>query len=193
MSLPAIGLAAKALFSAIGSAAPAIQAGLSIGSTALGFAQSSGQAAAMEEQNEQTREEARQYMIQDYDQTNRLLAQEKTAAGQRLEENQIEGAQTRATAKVAASAGGVSGLSVDALLGDIYGREASIRDSVNQNLENTTHQVGVERQGIYRQTLGTYRSLPVPQKPSLLGAALEGATGVYGAYKDKLRVRAKSG
>lgn len=193
MSIPILGAALKTAFAAFGKIGAGLQAALSVGTTATNYLGAKARADAQEAANQQANERARQYMIEDYDQMTRMSDQERAAAGQRLDENQRAAAKTAASAQVASSAGGVSGLSVDALLSDIYGQEASIRDSVNQNLEATGHQISMERKGVNRQYTTAINTRPQPNQPSLLGAALEGVTGVYGAYKDNLRIRAKLG
>ena len=192
MSFPMIIPALKTAFAAIGSMAPAISAGISVASAGLGYAQAKGAADAQSESNAQANERARQYMIEDYDQMTRMEQQELAGASQKLQQNQVDSAKASASAKVSASAGGVGGLSVQALLGDIFGQEASIRDSVNQNLENTGQQLRSERGSIARNYETTINTRPQPQQPSLLGAALEAGTGVIGAYKDQWKVRGKT-
>lgn len=169
--------------------APLMMAALSIGSTAASFAAQAGAASAQEEANAQANEQAREQMITDYDQMTRMGQQEVAAATQKQNQNQIDAAKARATTRVAAGEGGVGGLSVDALLRDLYGQEATIRDSVNQNLENTTSQLGYERQGVYTSGVNAINSRPIVQRPSALGAALGGASGAYGAYADTLRIQ----
>jgi hypothetical protein len=188
-----IGAALKTAFSAIGSAGAALQAGLSVGTTGLGYLQAKATADAQNAANAQANERARQYMIEDMDQTTRMGQQEIAAATQKLNQNQIDSRKTSASAQVAASSGGVSGLSVQALLGDIFGNEAAIRDSVNQNLENTGQQIAMERRSISRGYETTINTRPQPQQPSLLGTALEAGTGIVGAYKDQWKVRGKTG
>ncbi len=192
MSIPIIGAAMKSAFAALGSAGAAIQSGLAIGTAGLNYMQAKGQAAAIEQSNAEANERARQYMIEDYDSLTRMEQQETAAASQRVNENQIEAKKAAASAQVAATAGGVSGLSVQALLGDIFGQEASIRDSVNQNLENTGQQINQERTSIQRGYTSTINTRQSAQNPSLLGATLEAGTGVIGAYKDQWKVRGKT-
>lgn len=189
MSLPVIAAAVGTAFAAIGTYGSAIAAGLSVASTGLSFLQQSGAAEAQNEANAQANERARQYMIEDYDAMTRMEQQEAAAASQKINQNQIESRKAAASAQVAATSGGVSGLSVQALLGDIFGQEASIRDSVNQNLEATGQQLRSERGSIRRNYENTVNTRQTAQKPSLLGAVFEAGTGVIGAYKDQWKVR----
>lgn len=192
MSFPVVAAAMSKAFAAIGTYGSAIQASLAVGSAALSYLSASGQASAQAEANAQANERARQYMVEDMDATTRMGQQETAAASQRINENQIEATKAASSAQVAATAGGVSGLSVQSLLGDIFGQEASIRDSVNQNLENTGHQLAQERESIQRGYANTISTRPDASKPSFLGAVLEAGTGVVGAYKDQWKVRGKT-
>lgn len=185
--------AIKSTMATIGTYASTINAGLSVVGAGTSFLSAKGQAEGQEVANAQANERARESMISDMDNMTRMGQQETAAASDKLNQNQIEATKTAATARASAGAGGVGGLSVDALLGDIYGQEAAIRDSVNQNLENTGHQMASEREALGNSYVNTVMTRPQPQHPSLFGAVLDGATGVMSAYKDDLRVRSKTG
>lgn len=189
MSLPLIGAAIGKAFTAIGSIGAGLQAAISVGSVALSYAQAKGQANAMEQANDEANERARRYMIDDYDSMTRMQQQETAAAGQRVHQNQLEARKAAASAQVASTAGGVSGLSVDALLSDIWGQEASMRDAVVQNLEATGQQLGTERTSIQRNYETSINTRQSPQHPSLFGSVLEAGAGVVGAYKDQWKIR----
>lgn len=189
MSFPLIATAMKTAFSTIGAYGSAITAALSVGQTVIAHQEANAQADAVEAANRQADNRARRYMIEDYDAMTRMEQQETAAASQKINENQIEATQAAASARVAASAGGVSGLSVDALLGDIFGQEASIRDSVNQNLEATGQQINAERVSLQRGFTDAINTRPQPQRPSTFGTALTAATGIVGAYKDQWKIR----
>lgn len=193
MSIPAIAPILKTAFAGIGQYGSAISAALGVGSTALQYSQANAQAQIQAQQNREANDRARRNMIEDQDAMTRMEMQERAAATQKINQAQLDSARTEATARVAAGAGGVSGLSVDALLGDIFGNEAAIRDSVNQNLENTGAQLQSERRSLTRGYENTINTRPQVQKPSFLGAALEAGTSVMGAYKDELKLRNKTG
>ncbi len=185
-------LMAKA-FTAISTYGTAISAGLGVASTAVAYNQASVQAKTLEASNAEANNRARQYMIEDQDAMTSMGQQEKAAATQKINENQTAAQKAAASASVAAGAGGVSGLSVDALLGDIFGQEAGIRDSVNQNLENTGQQMQRERGSIQRGYVNAVNTRQQPQHPSLLGATLQAGTSVVGAYKDTWKIRNQTG
>lgn len=193
MSLPAIIPVLKSALTITSKIAPAFQAAMAVGSVATNYLAGQAQADAQEENNRQAADRQRQYMIDDLDATTRMGQQEVTAASQKLQQNEVEARKAGATARAGAAAGGVSGFSVEALLSDLYGQEASIRDSVNQNLEATGAQINTERQSTYRGYQERAFSLNQPvSRPSLVGSVFEAGTGIYGAYKDHLRVSRKS-
>lgn len=190
MSVP---LALAPLISAIGSNAAAISAGLSVASAATSYVGQKQTANAQEAAIVQANESARVQAISDYDQMTRMGEQERAAGSQRIQQAAIDGARARGAAAASAGEAGIGGLSVNSLLTDIYGREASIRDGVNQNLDNTAAQMSAERSNIQRNLQNTIATRPMPQQPSLLGAGLEAATGVASAYRDKLKINSQLG
>lgn len=189
MTIPAL----IPLFTAIGSMSAGLTAAVSLGTTALGFVASSKQANAEEAAQKQANDNARVQAISDYDQITRAGNQEVTGAQQKLFENQVAGKKAVASATASASEGGVGGLSVSSLLSDIYGQEARIRDGVNQNLENSAHQLAMEKENIGRGYKNTVTTRAPISRPSVGGAILSGVTGIADAYKDKVRVSSGTG
>lgn len=187
MSFPAAVPALQAAFSALKGAAPLIQSALAIGTTATSYLSAQGTAQAQAEANQKADERAVKYLTEDYDQVGKMALQERRAADEKNFQNSRDAMKARASAVTAAGEAGVSGLSVDALLGDISGQEARIRDGVNQNLEGTLDQLTVEARGLQRNTVNQMSTRPQPQRPSRLGALLEAGSGVYDAYKPRLR------
>lgn len=82
---------------------------------------------------------------------NRRQQQEQEAAAQRRLANDREYAATKATATVAADESGVAGLSVDALLRDLAGQQASRQKAVDSNLSSTVAQLQAEKLGLAAQ------------------------------------------
>lgn len=188
MSVAMLPALMKGAFSAMQGMGPMIQAALGVGTAVAGHLTAAGQASAMEQANAEANDRTRKGMIEDYDQIGRMTLQERAAATQKQNQSQMDSKKTAAQVQVAAGEGGVSGLSVDALLGDVFGQEASIRDSVNQNLEGTINQLGHESRGIRRQGLNQMGSRPIPDRPSILGTSLQAGSSVFGAYKDRFKV-----
>jgi hypothetical protein len=191
MSLPALIAPLKAAFGALGSLGSTLQAGLALGSTALNFTAQNQAAKAESAAIAAANEDARQQTISDYDQITRRGQQEKEAAGAKLFQTSLDRKKTVSRAEASASEGNIGGLSVTALLTDIYGQEARIRDGVNQNLEATKAELDTTAANTARSLKNTLATRPSVSKPSKFGALLEAGTGIYGAYKDDLRTSAR--
>jgi multidrug efflux pump subunit AcrA (membrane-fusion protein) len=191
MSLPAIIAPLAEAFSAIGSMGSGLSAALSVGTTAVGFMAQSAEANAQAAANEAANESARQQTISDYDQIAMRGKQEKAAADAKLFQTKIEQKKAVASAEASASEANIGGLSINALLTDIYGQEARIRDGVNQNLEATTNEIRNMGTSTARNFKNTINTRPAVNRPSLAGAFLEAGTGILGAYKDDLRTAAR--
>lgn len=102
------------------------------------------------------------------------------AAGQKLNENNI--AMRQAQASVIAR-GGPSGLSVDALLGDIARKGATYNESVNANLARTDMALQSQLENVNTQTTSGFNNLKTPAPVDYLGAGLKIAGAGVGAYK----------
>lgn len=189
MSFPAL----APIFQAIGSIGTGLQAALSIGTTALGFAAEQQATSANNAAIEAANKTAQKQAISDYDQMTKRGKQETAAAAQKNFETSISTKKAVAVAKASASEGNVGGLSVESLLSDIYGQEARIRDGVNQNLEATQDELRNNKRSIGMNLKNTIASRPKSSGPSLIGAGLSAATGVVGAFQDDLRTRARIG
>lgn len=195
MSLPlilttlkaAIGLAAPT--AQVASLASAVSAGLSVASAAAGYGQASAQADAQAATNANITEIARQDMVDGVDRINLRQSQEIAAATEQQVDHQNAATRAVASAKVGASGSGVTGFSVDALLGDLYGQHATNRDRINMNLDNNVEQLGAEREALGTNYTRTVASLPSVQKPSAVGYGLQAGIGVLDAYKDRLKAR----
>ena len=101
------------------------------------------------------------------------------AAGQKVNANNI--AMREAQASVIAR-GGPSGLSVDALLGDIARKGATYDQSVNANLDRTNLTLQNQLENLNTQTTSGFNSLKTPAPVDYLGAGLKIA-GAYSGYQ----------
>lgn len=192
MSLPLIMAPLSEAFAALGSIGSTLQAALAIGTTATGFIADKQRADAEEAAVAQANDEARKQAISDYDQITRRGQEEKQAAGAKQFEVTMDRKKTVARAEASASEAGIGGLSVTSLLSDIYGQEARIRDGVNMNLDAAQSELRNTADGIARNHKNVVTTRAPVSRPSLFGAVLQGASGVYGAFKDDLKVNAKT-
>lgn len=163
---------------------PTTLALLSLGITTAGSVAGLGAQAATSKSQAAARdaqaEEIRKAELANYDQLQIRQQQETQAAGQQIQANQIDAAKARSTATVAAGEAGVSGLSVEALLADLYGQEARFKDGVTQNLENVTDSLSLEAENIQRTSTSQTNNLPTPDRPDYIGAGLRIANAAAG-------------
>lgn len=124
-----------------------------------------------------------------YDQVERRRQQEAAAASQALFEGNIENMQAAETAKVSAANAGVRGLSVDALMRDIYGVGDRYTDTITQNFEGTNFQLGVEKDNIYRRQWNSRANMPTPPQVDYFGALTNIAGSGYSSYRDYLKLK----
>lgn len=103
-------------------------------------------------------------------------------ATQSLLENSMKASATAATARVSAGESGVSGLSVDALLGDIDATEDRNKDNILATESFQTRQRELQREGIVQNTQSTVQSLPTVEYPSFFSSAVAGASDAYSTY-----------
>lgn len=106
-------------------------------------------------------------------QTNLEMTQEREASMQKLAENNLKAQAARATARTASGEAGVSGLSVDALMGDIYGKQGRYNDSVATNYDRAMGAIQNQRENVYANAASTINGLKTPAMPDYFGQALK--------------------
>jgi hypothetical protein len=112
-------------------------------------------------------------------QTNNAIQQSEAASGLKAQQVQTDMLKAAATAKASANEIGVSGNSVDALIGDYHASEGRYLNSLDtQNQWNRT-QAGVEKQG---QAATAQRQINSVAAPDFIGAALRIGGGALDAY-----------
>lgn len=166
-----------------------IQAGTAAATGVTTLASQKGAADAQEDANAIAKENAMETRNANYDQLHKMAQESQASAEQQIFENDTEALKATERAKVAAGESGVTGLSVDALLADMYGKQARFNDNVTQNLENQQQQIAFEIDNADRGYRSTINNLPLVQKPNYLGTALKTGSGIFGAYKDHLKVK----
>jgi hypothetical protein len=191
MSIPLITAAVTKAFGALGAMGSGLQAALSVGTTLMGYQADRQMAKAENAAIAQANESAREQMVSNNDQLAKQADQAKAQATTKIVDIEREAKRRAATASVAAGEAGVTGLSVDALLADLYGQAGGMRDGVNQNLEAQSNEIARGYEENARSYKNTVQSRAKSPKPSLLGAGLRVFTGIADAYKDDLRVNPK--
>lgn len=88
----------------------------------------------------------------------------------------------REAQSAAVASAGPSGLSVDALLGNLGNKGANYNDSVNSNLDRVNLALDNQQVNVNRNAASEINGLKTPQTPDYLGAALKIGSTAYGAY-----------
>jgi hypothetical protein len=168
-----------------------------VGQANAAAAQNNYQAALARQRNQQITENNRlasEAYNRQAAQENLKFQQQRDAAAQNLQKNQVLALQARARTRVAAGEAGVSGIAVDQLMGDFYRQEALFRDATAQNLEYGDIQRGFNLEGYKAEAEGRVNSIQphLPTKtegPSFIGTALQvgkdvfgGAASLYGSW-----------
>jgi len=146
-------------------------------------AQQAEQHNAMVKQNQ---EAAQANLRQEYTAVQTRRIQEEDAAAVEKQAVAKDARAARATAMVSAGESGVSGLTVDALLADIYGKEAEYKDRVTQNTGFTTDNLKAEMKGLQAKAQDRINGIQPMNGPNPLASALKiGASGLnaFGSYK----------
>jgi len=104
-------------------------------------------------------------------------------ASQALQDSAREAAALRARATVAAGESGVSGLSIDALMGDIVRQETENRLNILQTQDFRQRQRQLDREGLGITTQSQINQLPAVQYPSFLEAVASTGSAAYGVYQ----------
>lgn len=157
---------------------PAAMAALSIVSS---VAQVYGQMQAANAQEEYNKEMRRNAIIannQRNAQITQRQLQERDSATNKLMSNNIEAEKAKASARVAASSAGVSGISVNSLLDDITMSQGRYNSSVNENLRASYAGADWDRVNAYNDMASTINGLKTPTPPNYFGAALQIGTAV---------------
>ena len=161
---------------------PILGAVLSVAQAAVGFMGAQAQADAQNAAHEQNRLAAIAAANDKYASLNNKTIQERNAASQELLEKKIKAAQTRSTALVAAGQAGVSGLSVDAVLGDIFAQEGRQTAAIMQNFETRREYNADEMVSTYHQTVARINSVKTAADPSPLPFIFQGLQGGMKAF-----------
>lgn len=155
----------------------------SIGQAAVGFMAASKQAKDQNAFHEQNRLNAIAAANDRYASIGNKLNQEREAASQELQEKQIAALKTRATAAVSAGESGVTGLSVEALEGDLLAQQGRQTQAIQTNWEIKHAHAEDEMDATYHNTIGRIDSVRKASAPSPLGYIFQGLGGIASAMK----------
>lgn len=109
--------------------------------------------------------------------------QTREQAIQKVTENNRQAAIGIGKATAAGGASGVTGNSVDALLGDLSGAQTRYNQSVTSNYDSTIGALENQRLNIYSNAASTINGLATPVQPDYLSAGLK-ITSAVDNYKN---------
>jgi len=158
--------------------------GLGIASSMMEYSAAKSQYAQQMAFNRRNAENAANQAATQYSNLNIKAQQEDLARHQSKFQTGIEAAQAKSTMEVAASQGGVSGLSVDQMLRDLYAQEGRNSAALDANHQMSRHYLEGEKKAAQLGSQGQINSLPIPEKPSFapylikaFGSGLDAAAG----------------
>jgi hypothetical protein len=131
---------------------------------------------------EQNAEAAAMSTANAYSTLNIRAQQEGQAHAQAAQASEIERARAVASTEVAAAAGGVSGLSVDAVLRDVYAQAGRNEATADANLRMSRDYLTGEMAATEANGQSQINSMPIPEKPSMVPFLLGGFSSALGSY-----------
>lgn len=163
-----------------------VAAALGTAQTVTGYIGERQAAAAQNAMVRENQKAANANLVREYADVQTRQIQEEDAAAVQKQDISREARAARATTMAAAGEAGVSGLSVDALLADVYGKEATAKDRISQNSGFTTSNLTREMDGLKAKAQDRINSMPWATGPSPFAAALKiGGVGLdsYNRYR----------
>lgn len=99
--------------------------------------------------------------------------QTRAAAAQKIEENNRAAAIGIGKATAASGVTGVTGNSVDALLGDLSGVQTRYNNSIQTNYDSSVNALESQRLNVYSNAASTINGLKTPAQPDYITAGLK--------------------
>lgn len=152
---------------------------LTTAATAMQVNQQQIAASQQEQSNQRQYENSMKAMAANVNQTNAEHMQQREAAMQKIDENNMQARAASATAQTSAGENGISGMSVDALLSDLGNRQQRFNSSVTTNYENAEQAINNQRENIGIDAASQINNLKTPAMPDYAGAALRIGTAAY--------------
>lgn len=158
---------------------------MSVARGAMSFMGQSAAANAQAAANQRQAAEINRATIANYDAIAAREIEEMEAASQQQTLNSRDALRARARARVSAGESGVAiqSNSVQGLLREFYFAEGEFNRTTENNLEGFRSQSIRERERIRSGAQSQLNSLPTPERPSFLGAALRVGGSMFGAYQ----------
>jgi len=167
----------------IGAVGAVLSAGLSIAGSMASYSAAQEAADAQNQYYMQNAREAQRAATDSYVSQNIRLHQEKEASDQKTFENSVEALRKRGTARTAAGEAGVSGLSVDALVGDIFAQEGRQQMAVDSQYQMNRQDVLSQMDETRARAQARINSVQRANSPSAASYLIQGLSGAVGAFK----------
>jgi hypothetical protein len=151
---------------------PALSLVAGIAQSAVGYMGAKAEAKAQNQMAKANTENAKKATFDRFSSINNRVVQENAAASQELQESSIEGLKARASARTAAQEGGVSGVSVNSIIGDVFAREGRFAVNTQTNFDYSRNYWTGEGAAASAQGQSQVNSVPKVAKPSFLPYAV---------------------
>jgi len=156
---------------------------VSLAQGVAGYASASQQADAQNQYYMENARAAQAATVNSYANLQIRQMQEREAADQKAQENAVAALEKRSTAQVSSGEAGVTGLSVDALVGNLFQQEGRNWMSINTNLQMTDQNLRTEMDNVKAQGQGRINSVQRAQSPSPFPFLLQGLSGALEAFR----------
>lgn len=167
----------------IGPAVGLLSAGLSIMGAAAEYQAATDAADAQNEYYLQNAKASQQAAVNSYMYQNVRINQEKEAADQTKFEDSVAALKKRGTAYTSSGEAGISGLSVDALVGDIFAQEGRQHMATETQFKMKRDQVLSEMEQTRANAQSRINSVQRANYPSAGSFLIKGLSGALGAFK----------
>ena len=160
----------------------------SVAATAGSVVAQSQAADAQTATNQRQYENTMRAYRENVNQTNLMQQQEREGSLMRVEDNNMKARAAQSTAAVSAGENGISGLSVDALMGDMSFDQNRYNSSVQTNFDRAQGAISNQRENVYASAASSINGLQTPAAPDYLGAGLKIAQAGYN-YNQQTKVK----
>lgn len=162
---------------------PILGAALSVAGAMAEYSAAKDAAAEQNAYYEQNRLEAQRAARDTYVHQQTRINEEREAASQTMFEDSVKALEARGSAYTSAGEAGVSGLSVDALVGNIFAKEGRQHMATLTNYEMKRDEVRAEMEQTRSNAQARINSVRRASNPSAAPFLIKGLSGAVGALK----------
>ncbi|MCL8384159.1 MULTISPECIES: hypothetical protein [Xanthobacter] len=163
-------------------ALPLLSLGLSIAGGVASYQAAKSQADAQNQMYRENARDANKAADNQYAALQHKSIQERNAADQKLFENNIDALRARSQARTSAGEAGVTGLSVNALVNDLWAQQGRRDDATMQNYQTARDDAYAQMDQVKANTQSRINSVQRAKSPSFLPFLIGGISGGLGAF-----------